>query len=99
MVDTRDVAAVAAVVLSEPGHAGADYDVTGPEALSYADVAAKLSGALGRQVSYADVPDDAARRRCRRRPQPRGSRARWSACTRTTAGRGWTVTPPKSPTP
>ena len=45
MVDTRDVAAVAAAALCDPGHAGADYDVTGPEALSYADVAAKLSGA------------------------------------------------------
>ncbi len=61
MVDTRDVAAVAAVALTRPGQAGAHYDVTGPEALSYADVAAKLTGALGRPVSYADVPDDAVR--------------------------------------
>lgn len=61
MVDTRDVAAVAAAALCEPGHAGADYDVTGPEALSHADVAAKLSRALGREVSYVDVPDDAVR--------------------------------------
>jgi uncharacterized protein YbjT (DUF2867 family) len=61
MVDTRDVAAVAAVVLTEDGHAGAHYDVTGPEALSYEDVAAKLSAALGRAVTYADAPDDAVR--------------------------------------
>ena len=61
MVDTRDVAAVAAVVLTEPGHVGAHYDVTGPEALSYGDVAAKLTGALGRQVSYVDAPDEAVR--------------------------------------
>jgi uncharacterized protein YbjT (DUF2867 family) len=61
MVDTRDVAAVAAVALTEPGHAGVHYDVTGPEALSYADVAAKLSGALGRPISYVSVPDDAVR--------------------------------------
>jgi uncharacterized protein YbjT (DUF2867 family) len=61
MVDTRDVGAVAAVVLTEPGHAGAGYDVTGPEALSYDDVAAKLSEALGRHISYADAPDDAVR--------------------------------------
>ena len=54
----RDVAAVAAVALTEPGHAGAHYDVTGPEALSYADVAAKLSAMLGRPISYVDVPDD-----------------------------------------
>jgi uncharacterized protein YbjT (DUF2867 family) len=61
MVDTRDVAAVAAVTLTEPGHAGAHYDVTGPEALSYADVAAKLTGAMGRPITYVDAPDDAVR--------------------------------------
>lgn len=61
MVDTRDVGAVAAVVLTEPGHAGAGYEVTGPEALSYDDVAAKLTEAMGRRISYADVPDDAVR--------------------------------------
>jgi uncharacterized protein YbjT (DUF2867 family) len=61
MVDTRDVAAVAAVVLTEPGHAGAHYDVTGPQALSYTDVAATLSGATGRQVTYVDVTDEQVR--------------------------------------
>jgi uncharacterized protein YbjT (DUF2867 family) len=61
MVDTRDVAAVAAVVLTEPGHAGARYDVTGPEALSYTDVAAKLTTAMGRRISYAGASDDAVR--------------------------------------
>ena len=65
MVDTRDVGAVAAVVLTEPGHAATGYDVTGPEALSYDDVAAKLTEALGRRISYADVPDDAARQALR----------------------------------
>ncbi len=59
MVDTRDVAAVVAVALTEPGHAGARYDVTGPEALSYHDVAAKLSATLGRPITYVDAPDDA----------------------------------------
>jgi uncharacterized protein YbjT (DUF2867 family) len=61
MVDTRDVAAVAALALTEPGHAGAHYDVTGPEALSYADVAAKLTNAMGRRITYVDAPDDAVR--------------------------------------
>jgi uncharacterized protein YbjT (DUF2867 family) len=61
MVDTRDVAAVAAVVLTEPGHAGAHYDATGPQALSYTDVAAKLTGATGRQITYVGAPDDAVR--------------------------------------
>ena len=61
MVDTRDVAAAAATVLTEPGHAGAHYDVTGPEALSYADVAAKLTSATGRHITYVGAPDDAVR--------------------------------------
>jgi uncharacterized protein YbjT (DUF2867 family) len=61
MVDTRDVAAVAALALTEPGHAGARYDVTGPEALSYTDVAAKLTSAMGRRISYVGASDDAVR--------------------------------------
>ena len=61
MVDTRDVGAIAAVVLTEPGHVGAHYDVTGPEALPYADVADKLTRALGRQITYVDAPDEAVR--------------------------------------
>jgi len=61
MVDTRDVAAVAAAVLTQPGHAGAHYDVTGPEALSYADVAAKLTSAMRRRISYVAAPDDTVR--------------------------------------
>jgi uncharacterized protein YbjT (DUF2867 family) len=61
MVDTRDAAAVAASALTGPGHTGACYDVTGPEALSYADIAAKLTAATGRPISYIDAPDDAVR--------------------------------------
>jgi uncharacterized protein YbjT (DUF2867 family) len=61
MVDTRDVAAVAALALTEPGYAGAHFDVTGPEALSYTDVAAKLSSVLGRRISYVGASDDAVR--------------------------------------
>jgi uncharacterized protein YbjT (DUF2867 family) len=59
MVDTRDVGTVAAVMLVEPGHENAEVDVTGAEALSYADVATKLSETLGRTVTYADAPDEA----------------------------------------
>jgi uncharacterized protein YbjT (DUF2867 family) len=61
MVDTRDIAAVADVVLSDDGHAGAMYDITGPEALSYHDVAAKLSSVLSREIAYVDAPDDTVR--------------------------------------
>ena len=61
MVDTRDVAAVAAAALTSPGHEGKTYDVTGPESISYEDVATKLSAALGRKITYIDAPDDAVR--------------------------------------
>lgn len=60
MVDTRDIAAVAATLLTEPGYDGRAYDVTGPEALSYNDVATKLSDTIGRKVTYIDAPDEAA---------------------------------------
>ena len=61
MVDTRDVAAVAVALLTESGHQEGIYDVTGPEAMSYQDVAGKLSSRLGRQINFVDVPDDAVR--------------------------------------
>jgi uncharacterized protein YbjT (DUF2867 family) len=58
-VDLRDIAAVATAALTTPGHEGKTYVVTGPEALSFAEVAAKLSAALGRPVAYVDIPRDA----------------------------------------
>lgn len=61
MVDTRDVAAVAAALLTDSGSDGVELDVTGPAALSYADVAAKLAAAMGRTVTHVDAPDDAVR--------------------------------------
>lgn len=57
MVDTRDVAAVGATLLTEPDYDRRAYDVTGPEALSYHDVASKLSDAMERKITYIDAPD------------------------------------------
>ncbi|MFL6337177.1 MAG: SDR family oxidoreductase [Pyrinomonadaceae bacterium] len=54
-IDTRDIAAVAARTLTEEGHEGRTYTLTGPEALSYTDVAAKLSEATGREIKYISV--------------------------------------------
>lgn len=59
-VDTRDIAAVAAKALTEAGHEGLVYDLTGPESLSNAEAAAKLAQRLGREVPVVDVPDGAA---------------------------------------
>jgi uncharacterized protein YbjT (DUF2867 family) len=59
MVDTRDVGAVAAALLAGSSRERGAIDVTGPEPLSYDDVAAKLSASLGRTVTYVAVADDA----------------------------------------
>jgi uncharacterized protein YbjT (DUF2867 family) len=60
-VDTRDIAAVAAQALTSPGHQGNSYTLTGPEALTAAEVAERLSAAIGRRVRYVDLPPDAFR--------------------------------------
>jgi len=51
-VDLDDLAAIAATALVDDGHAGAVYDLTGPELLSMHDVAAELSRATGRTIEY-----------------------------------------------
>lgn len=50
MVDLEDVAAAATVVLTQPGHAGATYELAGAEILTQTEVAAILSRQLGRPV-------------------------------------------------
>lgn len=60
-VDLRDVGAVAAKVLTSDGHAGKTYTVTGPEALTYAQVAAKLSALLSRDVKYVALTQEELR--------------------------------------
>ncbi|MBT6074359.1 MAG: SDR family oxidoreductase [Gammaproteobacteria bacterium] len=59
MIDTRDVGKVIAKVLSEEGHEGQSYQITGPEILSFYDVAEKFSSVLKREVLYIDMPIDA----------------------------------------
>jgi NAD(P)H dehydrogenase (quinone) len=53
-VAASDVAAVAARVLTSPGHEGATYVVTGPQALRFKDVAARISAVFAREVGYTD---------------------------------------------
>jgi uncharacterized protein YbjT (DUF2867 family) len=61
MVAERDVAAVAAKTLTEAGHEGKTYVLTGPEALSFYDVAAVLSAALDKAVRYVPISREQAR--------------------------------------
>jgi uncharacterized protein YbjT (DUF2867 family) len=59
-VDVRDIAAVAVAALTETGHEGRTYEITGPEALSYFDVARIFADALGKTVIYVPTsPEDA----------------------------------------
>ncbi len=51
-IDVRDIAAVAAVALTQPGHDNQAYDLTGPEALDYWQAADILGAALGRKIIY-----------------------------------------------
>jgi uncharacterized protein YbjT (DUF2867 family) len=57
-IDARDIAAVAAVALTEPGHTGKAYALTGPALLSRSDVAQVLSRELGRPVTYVAISDE-----------------------------------------
>ena len=61
-VDVRDIAAVAVKALTEPGHNGKAYVLTGPEALSHAEVATILSAATGKRFVYEDVAPETYRR-------------------------------------
>ena len=61
MIDPRDVGAAAAAVLGTSGHEGCTYVLTGPQAITYAQVADELAAALARPVEYVDVPDAAAK--------------------------------------
>jgi uncharacterized protein YbjT (DUF2867 family) len=51
-IDARDIAAVAAAVLTGPGHDGQAYHLTGPEALTYPEIAAILSRVTGKPIMY-----------------------------------------------
>lgn len=54
-IDIRDVAAVAVKALTEGGHVGKAYTLTGPEALTNNEVAQILSAELGRQIRFVNL--------------------------------------------
>jgi uncharacterized protein YbjT (DUF2867 family) len=60
-IDVGDIAEIAAGVLTGSGHEGRIYPLTGPQALTMTEVAAKLSAATGKTVRYINVPPEAAR--------------------------------------
>jgi uncharacterized protein YbjT (DUF2867 family) len=60
-IDPADIAAVAAVALTEPGHEGTAPSLSGPQALTPADLVATLADVLGRPLRYEPLTDDDAR--------------------------------------
>ncbi|MDH6283786.1 uncharacterized protein YbjT (DUF2867 family) [Prescottella agglutinans] len=66
-IDCRDIADVAAEVLTRPELAGASYELTADRTYSYPQIAAMLGALLGLRIDYVDLPADAMRRRLRER--------------------------------
>jgi uncharacterized protein YbjT (DUF2867 family) len=57
-VDVDDIADVAVAALTEPGHAGEVYEVTGPRLMTFADIASELSKATARDIVYVQIPHE-----------------------------------------
>jgi uncharacterized protein YbjT (DUF2867 family) len=60
-IDARDIASVAATLLTTSDHDNRAFDLTGDEALNHDDVAAMLSDVTGRTIRYVDIPSDEMR--------------------------------------
>ena len=54
-LDADDIADVAVAALTEGGHAGKLYELTGPRSLTFAEAAAEISKATGREIRYVPV--------------------------------------------
>jgi uncharacterized protein YbjT (DUF2867 family) len=59
VVDARDIAEVAAAALAEDGHVGKTYTVTGPAAVTHAEIATEFGNAIGRPVRFESIPPEA----------------------------------------
>ncbi|MDJ0835173.1 MAG: NmrA family NAD(P)-binding protein [Acidobacteriota bacterium] len=58
-VDVDDISDVVVAALTEEGHDGKVYEVTGPRMLTFAEAAAELSEAIGKEIKYTEIPHDA----------------------------------------
>jgi uncharacterized protein YbjT (DUF2867 family) len=62
-VDVRDIAATTVKTLTDDGkHFGKAYTITGPEALSYTQVAEILSNVTGKKIAYVNVSEEDTKR-------------------------------------
>lgn len=58
-IDVDDIADVVVTALTESGHTGQVYEVTGPRLMTFADIADELSRASGREIAYIQIPHEA----------------------------------------
>lgn len=70
VVDVRDNAAVAVAALTGDGHDGRTYTLTGPEALTHAEMAERLSVATSERIAFVDASDDDLRQAMRHTGMP-----------------------------
>ena len=68
-IATKDIGLTAAEILVTPGFTGKSYDLTGPTAVSYAEVAEAFSRATGRKIRAIDLRDDEMRQSMRGQPE------------------------------
>jgi (4-alkanoyl-5-oxo-2,5-dihydrofuran-3-yl)methyl phosphate reductase len=62
-IHSDDIAAVATKALTTREHDGESLPITGPEALSFGEVTAKLGAAIGRRLTFQPISDEEARQR------------------------------------
>jgi (4-alkanoyl-5-oxo-2,5-dihydrofuran-3-yl)methyl phosphate reductase len=60
-IDPRDIASVAACSLTQPGHNGKAYELTGPELFTIGEIVQVISQTLGKPIHYRDIPPIAAK--------------------------------------
>ena len=62
-LDVRDIAAVVGMILTQPAaHIGKTYELNGPEAVSYPELAQRISLVASREVKFIDIPESAQRK-------------------------------------
>lgn len=69
-IDVEDIAEVAAVLLTEDGHSGRTYELSGPRSLTFAEAVAEMAKASGRPMRFEDITEEAYVAETMRRGMP-----------------------------
>jgi hypothetical protein len=107
MVHEGDIGAVAAVVLTEEGHGGQEYVITGPELLTVGDKVATIAAARGREIALVELSEELAVAQWRAAGHPEdvigflieayGNTRRWAVRSSTPSRRSPATRPALSP--